>query len=61
MFSSPLRRLDLRQSRRPSLLTHVVLPALTEVYFDREYLEEIISRIDVPLLRHIVIKSFDQS
>jgi len=39
------------------LPTRVVLPALTRFYFqgDSKYLEDVISRIDVPLLRHIVI------
>ena len=60
-FRSPRSRAN-RESRRPSLLPRVVLPALTRFYFegDSEYLEDIISRIDVPLLRHIVINFFNQ-
>ena len=60
-FRSLRSRAD-RESRRPSLYTHVVLPALTRFYFqgDSEYLEDIISRIDVPPLRHIVINFFNQ-
>ena len=60
-FRSPRSRAD-RESRRPSPYTRVVLPTLTRFYFqgDSDCLEDIISRIDVPLLRHIVIKFFNQ-
>ena len=60
-FRSPRSRVN-RESRHPSLLTRIVLPALTRFYFegDSEYLEDIISQIVVPLLCHIVIKFFKQ-
>ena len=60
-FRFPRSRAD-RESRPPSPLRPVVLPALTKFYFkgDSEYLEDIISRIDVPLLRHTDITFFNQ-
>ena len=47
-------------NRRPPLLTHIVLPALTSLRFlgDNEYLEDILSRIDAPLLDYINIEPF---
>ena len=60
-FRFPRSRAD-RESRPRPLLNPVVLPALTSYYFkgDSEYLWDIISRIDVPLLCHTIIESFNQ-
>ena len=60
-FQSPRSRAD-RESRSPPPLTRVVLPALTEFYFkgDSEYLENIVSRFDGPLLDKITIRFFNQ-
>jgi len=60
-FRSPRSRAD-RESRSPPPLTRVVLPALTEFYFkgDSEYLENIVSRFDGPLLDKITIRFFNQ-
>jgi hypothetical protein len=50
-FRSPRSRAD-RENRHPSPLTRVVLPALDRLWFkgESEYLEDIMSRIDAPLL-----------
>ena len=60
-FGFPRSRAD-RDSRPPSLPRPVVLPALTTFCFkgDGEYLEDIISRIDVPHLRRTFITFFNQ-
>jgi len=60
-FRSPRSRAD-RESRSPPPLARVVLPALTEFYFkgDSEYLENIVSRFDGPLLDKITIRFFNQ-
>ena len=60
-FRSPRSR-AVRENRQASLLTRVVLPALIELYFtgDSEYLEDIVSRIDVPLLNNVDITFFNQ-
>jgi F-box-like len=50
-FRSPRSR-AVRENRHPSPLTRVVLPALNRLWFkgDSEYLEDIMSRINTPLL-----------
>jgi hypothetical protein len=60
-FESPLSRPD-RGSRRPVPRTRTVLPALTHLEFHgiSEYLEDLVVRIDAPLLNWIVIKFFHQ-
>jgi hypothetical protein len=60
-FRSPRSRAD-RERRRPPPLRCVVLPALTRLQFkgDCEYLEDIVSKIDAPLLRRIYIRFFNQ-
>jgi hypothetical protein len=60
-FRSPRSWPDL-ENRHSSTLTRVVLPALTLLFFkgDCEYLEEIMSRIDVPLLDIMHITLFNQ-
>jgi hypothetical protein len=60
-FRSPRSRAD-REHRRPTPLGCVVIPALTRLQFkgDSEYLEDIVSRIDAPLLRRIYIRFFNQ-
>jgi len=47
-------------NRLPHLLTRIVLPALTSLFFigDNEYLEDILSRLDAPLLHYINIEPF---
>jgi len=47
-------------NRLPHLLTRIVLPALTSLRFigDNEYLEDILSRIDAPLLHYINLEPF---
>ena len=49
-------------NRLPPLLPRIVLPALTSLYFmgDNEYLEDILSRIDAPLLDSIEIEPFKE-
>src|SRR6266851_1374633 len=56
-FRSPRSQVD-RASRHPPPLTRVVLPALTSLWFkgDSEYLEDIVSRLDAPLLNFIEIR-----
>src|SRR5216683_1337748 len=60
-FLSPRSQAD-RASRRPPPLTRVVLPALTSLRFkgDSEYLEDIVSRLEAPLLSHTAITFFNQ-
>ena len=60
-FRSPWRRAD-RESRRPPPLTRVVLPTLTSLMFEGEceYLEDIVSRIDAPLLDNSTMTFFNQ-
>jgi len=60
-FRSPRSR-AVRENRHPSPLTRVVIPALTRLYFtgDSEYLEDIMSRIDAPLLDKMNITFFNQ-
>jgi hypothetical protein len=59
-FKSPLSRPP-QESRHP-LPTHTVLPALTELTFIgvSEYLEDLVTRIDAPLLNHLDISFFHQ-
>jgi len=62
-FRSPLPLTDRdSESQQPPLPTQVVLPALTSFYFkgDSEYLEDVIARIDAPLLDTITIRLFHQ-
>jgi len=58
---SPRSQAD-RASRRPPPLTRVALPALTSLWFkgDREYLEDIVSRLEAPLLSYTDIAFFNQ-
>jgi F-box-like len=60
-FRSPRSR-AVRENRHPPPLTRVVLPALTTLWFrgDSEYLEDIMSRIDTPLLKNMEITFFNQ-
>ena len=60
-FTSPLSRPD-RESRHPLPTTRSVLPALTYFYFHgvSEYLEDVVARIDAPLLCSIYITFFNQ-
>jgi hypothetical protein len=60
-FRSPRPRAD-REHREPPPPNRFFLPALTRLQFkgDSEYLEDIVSRIDVPLLRRIYIRFFNQ-
>src|SRR5216683_3915959 len=50
-FRSPRSQAD-RASRHPPPLTRAILPALSDFHFkgDSEYLEDIVSRIDAPVL-----------
>jgi len=59
-FRSPRSRAK-RANRRPPTVTRIVLAALTEFQFkgDSAYLEEIVSRIDAPLLDTFTITFFD--
>src|SRR6266851_1810857 len=61
LFRSPRSQAD-RASRRPPPLTRVVLPALTSLTFkgDSEYLENIVSRLEAPLLSYTNITFFNQ-
>jgi len=61
LFRSPRSQAD-RASRRPPPLTRVALPALTSLTFkgDSEYLEDIVSRLEAPLLRYTEITFFNQ-
>jgi hypothetical protein len=60
-FRSPRSQAD-RASRRPPPLTRVALPALTSLWFkgDSEYLEDIVSRLEAPLLSYTEILFFNQ-
>jgi hypothetical protein len=60
-FGSPLSRSN-RESRRPPPLTRSTLPALTKFLFkgSSEYLEDLVARIDTPLLGCLQIKFFHQ-
>jgi hypothetical protein len=60
-FQFPRSRAD-RTNRHPPLLTRVVLPALASIKFkgDSEYLEDIVCRIDTPLLDSVTITFFNQ-
>jgi len=51
-----------RTSRRPSPLTRAVLPSLTSLQFKgiSEYLEELVSRVDIPLLEDFSVTFFNQ-
>ena len=60
----PPRSLTDQESRHPLPPTRIVLPALRSLEFeelsDSEYLEELVARIDAPLLRHIEILFNDE-
>src|SRR5216683_262039 len=60
-FRSPRSQAD-RASRLPPPLTRVALPALTSLMFkgDSEYLEDIVSRLEAPLLGNTEITFFNQ-
>ena len=60
-FESSLSRPD-RESRRPPPRTRTVLPALTSFHFNgvNEYLEDLVARIDSPLLNSITIIFFER-
>ena len=60
-FESPRSRPD-QNSRRPPPQTRTVLPALTELRFKgvAEYLEDVVARIDAPLLDKLGITFFHQ-
>jgi hypothetical protein len=60
-FRSPRSR-AVRETRHPPPFTCVVLPALTTLWFrgDSEYVEDILSRVDAPLLNMIYITFFNQ-
>jgi hypothetical protein len=60
-FRFPQSQAD-RESRRPPPLTRVALPALTVLQFkgDSEYLEDIVSRLEAPLLSYTKITFFNQ-
>ena len=60
-FRSPRSRAA-RENTHPSALSRVVLPALTRLWFkgDSEYVEDIMSRIDAPLLDNMDITFFNQ-
>jgi F-box-like len=59
-FRSPRSRAG--RENHPSPLTHVVLPTLTSLLYkgDSEYWEDIMSRIDAPLLENMNIRFFNQ-
>ncbi len=60
-FDSPRCRPD-RRSRRPPLLTRTLLPALAAFQFKGvgKYLEDLVARIDAPLLNHLEVTFFHQ-
>jgi hypothetical protein len=60
-FESPRSRPD-RTSRLPPPLTPTILPALTHLWFSgvTEYLEDLVTQIDAPLLHSISITFFNQ-
>ena len=59
-FRSPRSHAD--RERRHQLLKRLVLPSLTEFYFkgDCEYLEDIVGRMDAPVLDMVTITFFNQ-
>ena len=60
-FRSPRSRPDLR-NRRPPPQTRTLLPVLTGLWFEgvNEYVEDLMSRIDAPLLHRLRIHYFPQ-
>jgi hypothetical protein len=60
-FESPLSR-PARERRRPHPLTHLALPALIRFRFEgvSEYLEDLVTRVDAPLLDSLDIRFFHQ-
>jgi hypothetical protein len=60
-FESP-ESFPVREHRRPPPPTHTLLPALTWLEFDgvSEYLEDLVVRIDTPLLDYLKISVFHQ-
>ena len=60
-FLSPRSRPNL-SARHPSSFTRVDLPALTEFFFHgvSEYIEDLVARINAPLLSHVWIAFFNQ-
>jgi hypothetical protein len=60
-FQSPQSRPD-RESRSPPSLKRSILPVLTKLTFYgvTEYLEELVTRIDIPQLRFLGIHFFNQ-
>jgi hypothetical protein len=60
-FKSPQSRPD-PEHRRPPPLTLIILPALTDFKFKgvSEYLEDLVARIDAPLLHSLAITLFHQ-
>jgi F-box-like len=60
-FQSPRSTPD-RTNRHPPPLTPAVLPALTRLYFQgvSEYLEDLVARINAPLVSHVMITFFNQ-
>jgi hypothetical protein len=60
-FRSPRSR-PANASRRPPPLTRIVLPALTHLYFTgvTEYLEDLVARVNAPLLVEFWITFFNQ-
>jgi len=60
-FTSPRSR-PVRESQHPHPLTRSALPALTDFWFGgaSEYLEDLVARIDVPLLDSLHITFFHQ-
>ena len=60
-FESPRSRPDLN-IRRPPPPTHILLPVLTMLEFKgvAEYLEDLVARIDAPLLGYLAITFFHQ-
>jgi hypothetical protein len=61
VFESPLSRPN-QKSRRPPPSTRTIFPALTRLEFKgvSEYLEDVVARIDAPLLDSIYITFFNQ-
>ena len=61
LFRSPRSQAD-RASRLPPPLTRIILPALTSLTFkgDSEYLEDVVSRFEAPLLSYAQIIFFNQ-
>ena len=60
-FASPRSRPD-QKTRRPPLPTHTLLPALKYLWFHgvSEYLDDLVARIDAPLLGKLKISFFHQ-